>query len=119
MKGRSRWPAAVLAFAVASAAGCVTGPARYVPRTGYCSPGYQAQFGWPDPEEAARVCHCESSGNPRAVSPGGRHAGLFQFSEATWRELGGGPVFDPAHNSRQAVRLFQSRGWSPWPACAD
>ncbi len=109
----------MLAFAVASAAGCVTGPARYVPRTGYCSPGYQAQFGWPDPEEAARVCHCESSGNPRAVSPGGRHAGLFQFSEATWRELGGGPVFDPAHNSRQAVRLFQSRGWSPWPACAD
>src|SRR5688572_31046264 len=33
----------------------------------YCSARYQAQFGWPDPEKAARVCQCESNGNPRAV----------------------------------------------------
>lgn len=98
--------------------GCVTRPARHVPVSGYCSPNYQARVGWPDPEKAASVCHCESSGNPNALSPNRKHAGLFQFTEATWLELGGGPVFDPWLNSRRALQLYQSRGWKPWPACS-
>jgi Transglycosylase-like domain len=102
----------------AIALGCSNMPARSVPTTGFCSPGYQQQFGWPDPVMAARVCHCESSGNPRAVSPNGRYAGLFQFSEATWNEMGGGAVFDPEQNSRRALQLFQRRGWKPWPSCS-
>jgi hypothetical protein len=104
-------------FALGTGSGCVRQAPSTVPSDGFCSPGYQAQFGWPDPEKAAQVCHCESSGNPRATSPNGKYAGLFQFSEATWNELGGGPVFDPAHNSAQAYRLFQRRGWKPWPHC--
>ncbi|PIE06036.1 MAG: hypothetical protein CSA75_01625 [Sorangium cellulosum] len=100
--------------------GCASGPkrARHIPQSGYCSPKFQAQFGWPEPEKAAQVCHCESSGNPQALSPNGKYAGLFQFSETTWLELGGGPVFDPTHNSRRAVQLFRKRGWKPWPSCS-
>ncbi len=116
-----RWASSVLVsaavVALAAGPGCVRHAPSRVPSTGFCSPDYQAQFGWPDPEKAARVCFCESSGNPGAMSPNGRYAGLFQFSEATWNELGGGPVFDPAHNSAQAYRLFQRRGWQPWPHC--
>jgi hypothetical protein len=83
----------------------------------YCSASYQAQFGWPDPEKAARVCRCESRGNPRVVSRNGRYMGLFQFSRATWRSVGGGDPFDPATNSERAYRLWQRRGWQPWPVC--
>jgi hypothetical protein len=86
---------------------------------GYCSPSYQAQFGWPDPEKAARVCRCESNGNPRAVSRNGLYAGLFQFSRATWQSIGsgGGDPFDPAASSERAYQLWRRRGWRPWPVC--
>jgi Transglycosylase-like domain len=83
----------------------------------YCSAAYQARFGWADPEKAARVCRCESKGNPHAVSPNGLYAGLFQFSRATWRSVGAGDPFDPATNSEHAYRLFSRRGWRPWPVC--
>ena len=100
----SRWPSTTH---VESASGPV----------GYCSPSYQARFGWPDPEKAARVCRCESKGNPRAVSHNGLYAGLFQFSRATWRSTGSGDPFDPTSNSEHAYRLWSRRGWSPWPVC--
>ena len=83
----------------------------------YCSASYQAQFGWADPEKAARVCRCESSGNPRALSRNGLYAGLFQMSRATWNSLGGGDPFDPMTNSQRAHRLWQRRGFRPWPTC--
>lgn len=83
----------------------------------YCSAAYQARFGWPDAERAARVCRCESHGNPRAVSRNGLYAGLFQFSRATWRSVGGGDPFDPETNSEHAHRLWTRRGWRPWPTC--
>jgi hypothetical protein len=85
---------------------------------GYCSASYQARFGWPDPEKAARVCRCESKGNPRVVSHNGLYAGLFQFSRATWQSVGGGgDPFDPASNSAHAYRLWRRSGWAPWPTC--
>lgn len=85
---------------------------------GYCSASFQRQFGWPDPEKAARVCQCESGGDPQVVSRNGLYHGLFQFSRDTWEHLGGGDVFDPELNSRRAFELFEKRGWKPWPACA-
>jgi hypothetical protein len=84
---------------------------------GYCSASYQARFGWPDPEKAARVCRCESNGNPRAVSRNGLYAGLFQFSRETWQSAGGGDPFDPMTSSARAYQLFRRRGWRPWPVC--
>lgn len=84
---------------------------------GYCSPSYQAHFGWPDPVKAANVCACESRGNPRARSKTGRYLGLYQFSQATWNGVGGGDPYDPALNSEHAYRLFLRQGWRPWPVC--
>ncbi len=106
--------------------GCASSAARWPSTTrvssasvdvGYCSRTYQAQFGWPDPDKAARVCRCESRGNPRIVSRNGLYAGLFQFSRATWQSVGGGDPFDPATNSERAYRLWRRRGWKPWPVC--
>ncbi|MBI5534250.1 MAG: transglycosylase family protein [Deltaproteobacteria bacterium] len=87
------------------------------PPVSYCSAAYQKQFGWPDPEKAARVCKCESSGNPKAVSPNGKYRGLFQFGESGWQAQGGGDIFDPWTNSHHAHRLFLRKGWRPWPHC--
>ena len=67
------------------------------------------------------IARCESSGDPRAVSRGGRYRGKYQFSMATWRMLGG--TGDPARaterlQDRLALRLYRKRGTRPWPHCA-
>ncbi len=69
----------------------------------------------------ARIARCESGGNPRAVSRGGRYRGKYQFSRATWRDMGG--KGDPAKASeaeqdRRAMKLYRRSGTSPWPSCA-
>ena len=87
------------------------------PSGGYCSPGFQSQFGWDDPEKAGRVCQCESGGNPKARSKNGLYLGLYQFSDDAWRGLGGGDPFDPWVNSHHAYKLWTRKGWRPWPHC--
>ena len=51
----------------------------------------------------AKIAACESGGNPAAVSATGRYRGKYQFSRATWREMGG--VGDP----REAPEAEQDR----------
>jgi peptidoglycan hydrolase-like protein with peptidoglycan-binding domain len=68
----------------------------------------------------ARIAQCESGGNPRAISSGGRYRGKYQFSRATWRAMGG--TGDPAAASeaeqdRRALALYRASGTTPWPAC--
>lgn len=68
----------------------------------------------------AGVAWCESRGNPRAVSAGGHYRGKWQFDWGTWASVGGSG--DPAAASEReqdhrAYRLWQSRGWAPWPVC--
>jgi peptidoglycan hydrolase-like protein with peptidoglycan-binding domain len=68
-----------------------------------------------------RIAECESGGNPRAVSPGGTYRGKYQFSRATWRNLGG--TGDPAAapewlQDRLALKLYRQAGTAPWPNCA-
>lgn len=68
-----------------------------------------------------RLSHCESSGNPKAVSRDRRYYGLFQFSLETWHFLGyeGNPVdASPATQLEAARRLQRMRGWNQWPRCA-
>jgi peptidoglycan hydrolase-like protein with peptidoglycan-binding domain len=72
------------------------------------------------PAALRRIAECESGGNPRAVSPGGRYRGKYQFSRETWRALGGSG--DPADASewlqdRLALKLYRQRGSAPWPNC--
>jgi hypothetical protein len=73
--------------------------------------------------KAIRVARCESSLNPKATSPTGKYLGLWQFSRATWADYDG-PGTDPrkvsAYKQTQvAYRLFQDRGWGPWPTCGS
>ena len=69
----------------------------------------------------ARIARCESGADPTAVSASGRYRGKYQFSRATWRDLGGSG--DPAAATEavqdaMAAKLLAARGTSPWPNCA-
>ena len=73
------------------------------------------------PPRLRKIAECESGGDPRAVSPGGRYRGKYQFSRATWRAMGGRGG-DPAqasegHQDRVALKLYRIRGAAPWPSC--
>ena len=68
----------------------------------------------------AQIAQCESGGDPTAVSSTGRYRGKYQFSRATWRDLGG--TGDPAAapesvQDAMAAKLLAQRGTSPWPVC--
>lgn len=68
----------------------------------------------------AALARCESGGNPRAVGGGGLYYGLYQFSLATWRSVGGsGNPADasPAEQTARAQALYARTGASSWPVC--
>ena len=68
----------------------------------------------------ARIARCESGGDPTAISSTGRYRGKYQFSRATWRDLGGSGDPAAAPESVQdamAAKLLALRGTSPWPVC--
>ena len=68
----------------------------------------------------ARIAQCESGGDPTAISSTGRYRGKYQFSRATWRDLGGSGDPAAAPESVQdamAAKLLAQRGTSPWPVC--
>jgi len=67
----------------------------------------------------AALADCESGGNPRAVNPAGYY-GLYQFSPATWRSVGGSGLPSNASSSEQTARaqmLYNRTGASSWPHC--
>lgn len=81
------------------------------PRTGT---GDADGLNWP------ALAQCESGGNPRAVSSSGAYRGLYQFSLATWRGVGGSG--DPIDNSAEeqlfrAKLLYNRSGAGQWPSC--
>jgi peptidoglycan hydrolase-like protein with peptidoglycan-binding domain len=70
----------------------------------------------------ANIAECESGGDPTAVSSTGQYRGKYQFSRATWRELGG--TGDPAAapesvQDAMAAKLYAQRGAQPWPVCGS
>jgi resuscitation-promoting factor RpfB len=72
------------------------------------------------PAALKRIAECESGSNPRAVSPGGRYRGKYQFSIETWENLGGkGDPIDAseATQDRIALKLYRRSGSAPWPSC--
>jgi hypothetical protein len=71
-------------------------------------------------DDFARLRMCESSGN-YAINTGNGYYGAYQFDLRTWKGLGysGLPsAAPPAVQDQAAQRLFDSRGWEPWPACS-
>jgi hypothetical protein len=72
------------------------------------------------PAALKRIAECESGSNPRAVSPGGRYRGKYQFSVETWENLGGkgDPIeASEATQDRIALKLYRRSGTAPWPSC--
>jgi len=73
----------------------------------------------PSADDWYRLRVCES-GNNYAINTGNGYYGAYQFDLGTWRSVGGtGYPNDasPATQDALALKLWQSRGWSPW-ACA-
>ena len=65
-----------------------------------------------------RVCE---SGDNYAINTGNGYYGAYQFDLATWQGLGysGYPnEAAPATQDAAALKLWQQRGWAPWPGCA-
>jgi hypothetical protein len=63
---------------------------------------------------------CESGDNYQANTGNGFY-GAYQFSEATWQNLGypGRPDLEPpAMQDQAAMKLQAEAGWGQWPACA-
>lgn len=68
----------------------------------------------------AALAQCESGGNP-STNTGNGYYGLYQFSLATWRSLGGSglPSENSAAEQTRIAQILQARsGWGQWPACA-
>ena len=72
------------------------------------------------PDTWAQLRACESSGN-YATNTGNGFYGAYQFDARTWHGLGYSGVASgasPAEQDQAAQRLYQSRGWEPWPSCS-
>lgn len=68
----------------------------------------------------AKVRHCESTNNYRAISANGTYRGAYQFDFRTWGTVGGSgdpAAAPPLEQDYRAVKLLKSRGASPWPVC--
>jgi hypothetical protein len=75
----------------------------------------------PHPATLARIAECESRGDPTAIGGGGLHRGKYQFTFATWYDMGGrgDPALAPeGEQDRRAALLLLERGTAPWPNCA-
>jgi uncharacterized protein YabE (DUF348 family) len=90
------------------------------PRQAQTSSAPRQSTGGADGLNWPALARCESGGNPRAVSPTGKYRGLYQFSLATWRSVGG--QGDPIDNSAgeqtyRAKVLYNRSGAGQWPHC--
>ncbi len=69
----------------------------------------------------AALARCESGGRANAVSRSGAYHGLYQFSVATWRSVGGSGLpsqASPAEQTKRAKMLQARSGWGQWPSCS-
>jgi hypothetical protein len=72
------------------------------------------------PTMLAELRQCESGGN-YAINTGNGYYGAYQFNLQTWRSVGGSGYphqNPPSVQDEMATRLYESRGWSPWPSCS-
>ncbi|MCK9920805.1 transglycosylase family protein [Frankia sp. AgPm24] len=71
-------------------------------------------------DDFAKLRQCESGGN-YAINTGNGFTGAYQFDDQTWHGLGysGRPYqASPATQDEAAAKLYNSRGWQPWPSCS-
>jgi hypothetical protein len=60
-----------------------------------------------DPEAAVAIAMIESRLDPNARNPKSSAAGVFQFIDETWANMGGGDKFDADLNVRRGVQLMR------------
>ncbi len=108
-QGALRWPGAAGALlAAAVATGGLTAPAAH------------ASDGRTFTQMLAQLRGCESGGN-YAINTGNGFYGAYQFDERTWLGVGGTGYPNtnpPAVQDEMATRLYEQRGWAPWPSCS-
>lgn len=66
-----------------------------------------------------RLAQCESGGN-WSINTGNGYSGGLQFSQSSWRAVGGSGQASQASKAEQIARaeMLQARqGWGAWPAC--
>jgi hypothetical protein len=71
------------------------------------------------PTMLQQLRQCESGDNYR-INTGNGYYGAYQFDARTWRGVGGEglPHQNPPHvQDEMATRLYEQRGWQPWPSC--
>jgi resuscitation-promoting factor RpfA len=71
-------------------------------------------------DDFAKLRQCESGGN-YSINTGNGFYGAYQFDLRTWQGLGySGKPSDapPAMQDDAAHKLYNARGWSPWPSCS-
>lgn len=72
------------------------------------------------PTMLSQLRGCESGGNYR-INTGNGYYGAYQFNQSTWNGVGGTGRPDqaaPAVQDEMATRLYERRGWAPWPSCS-
>lgn len=60
------------------------------------------------PAKALKVARCESGLNPLAYNRSGPYIGIYQIESGS---------SDARENVAHARRMFERRGWQPWPYC--
>lgn len=68
-----------------------------------------------------RLAQCESGGN-WSINTGNGYYGGLQFSESSWRSVGGSGLPHQASKQEQiqrAYQLWQRQGWGAWPSCSQ
>ncbi len=66
-----------------------------------------------------RLAQCESGGN-WSINTGNGYSGGLQFSQSSWRGVGGSGLASQASKAEQIARaemLKARQGWGAWPAC--
>ena len=66
-------------------------------------------------------CASASRGGNYRINTGNGYYGAYQFNQSTWNGVGGTGRPDhaaPEVQDEMATRLYERRGWSPWPSCS-
>ncbi|WP_432543826.1 ubiquitin-like domain-containing protein [Kineococcus sp. SYSU DK002] len=94
--------------------------ARPVAAAPAASGGGGGSVGGADGLNWGALAKCESGANPSIVSASGKYHGLYQFSVATWKAVGGSGLPSQASADEQTYRaklLYQRAGAGQWPVC--
>lgn len=68
-----------------------------------------------------QLAKCESGGN-WSINTGNGYAGGLQFSQSSWKAVGGSGLASQASREEQIARaesLKARQGWGAWPACSS